>query len=272
MGCMVKRKKQKRYRRNDEELIQALAERIQLLKDRLAVRKRKEVAATKKKKEQSPYRFSPTWVASHREKVGVSAADYAELVEVAPLTIYNWEKGRSRPRAAQLARLAEVRQLSRVEALEQLGLGGPSEPPAWFSPEWLAGHRKRLGLSAAEYGSQVGVTGQSVYSWESGRTTPRSGPLAALDELRALTKKDVWKRLGKAEQDGHGLRFSPGWVTRHRAKLELSAADYGELVGVSALTIYNWEKGKTRPGSQRLEALADVRKLSKREAWGELGY
>jgi DNA-binding transcriptional regulator YiaG len=268
---MAKRKKQKRYRRNDEELIQGLVDRIKLIKERQAGRKRKaEVAA--KKREQPTHRFSPQWVAAHREKVGVSAADYAELVDVAPLTIYNWEKGRSRPRAAQLERLAEVRRLSRAEALEQLGIGGPSKPPAWYSPEWLRGHRERLSLSAADLGKLVGVTGQSVYSWEAGRTTPRSDPLAELEDVRGMTKKEAWKRLGKSEEAMNGPRFSPGWVAKHRAKLELSAADYGELVGVAALTVYNWEKGRSRPRSKQLTALADVRKMSKREAWAELGY
>jgi DNA-binding transcriptional regulator YiaG len=62
------------------------------------------------------------------------------------------------------------------------------------------------------------------------------------------------------------LRFSPGWVEAHRHRLQLSAADYGELVGVSALTIYNWEKGRTRPRQQQLAAWAEVRTLGKRDA------
>ena len=62
------------------------------------------------------------------------------------------------------------------------------------------------------------------------------------------------------------LRFSPGWVEAHRHRLQLSAADYGHLVGVSALTIYNWEKGKTKPRQQQLAAWAEVRTLGKRDA------
>ncbi len=61
-------------------------------------------------------------------------------------------------------------------------------------------------------------------------------------------------------------RFSPGWVEAHRHRLQLSAADYGDLVGVSALTIYNWEKGKTKPGQPQLAAWAEVRTLGKRDA------
>lgn len=36
----------------------------------------------------------------------MSAADYAKLVGVSPQTIYNWEKGKTRPRKEQIARLS----------------------------------------------------------------------------------------------------------------------------------------------------------------------
>ena len=66
-------------------------------------------------------------------------------------------------------------------------------------------------------------------------------------------------------------RFSPGWLRKHRAKLGLSAADYARLVGVAGLTIYNWEKGKSRPRQAQLEALAAVRALGVREALERIG-
>lgn len=72
------------------------------------------------------------------------------------------------------------------------------------------------------------------------------------------------------ESSHAGRRFAPSMVKKHRAKLELSAADYGKLVGVSLITVYNWEKGKSRPQAAQLESLAAVRKLGKREAWARL--
>ena len=33
-------------------------------------------------------------------------------------------------------------------------------------------HREKLGLSAAGYGSLVGVTGQTICNWEQGRNRP----------------------------------------------------------------------------------------------------
>jgi DNA-binding transcriptional regulator YiaG len=69
---------------------------------------------------------------------------------------------------------------------------------------------------------------------------------------------------------GPPLRFSAKGLRSHRQRLGISAADYAALVGVSALTIYNWEKGKTRPQSSQLEKLAAVRGMGKREAWQKL--
>jgi len=66
-------------------------------------------------------RFSPTWLRAHRAKLGLSAADYARLVGVSGLTIYNWEKGQNKPRAAQLEKLAEVRGLGKREAIARIG-------------------------------------------------------------------------------------------------------------------------------------------------------
>ncbi|MEM9417843.1 MAG: helix-turn-helix domain-containing protein [Planctomycetota bacterium] len=65
-------------------------------------------------------RFSPGWVKKHREKLGISAADYGKLAGVSGLTIYNWEKGESSPREKQLLAWGEIRSLGKREALKRL--------------------------------------------------------------------------------------------------------------------------------------------------------
>ena len=76
------------------------------------------------------------------------------------------------------------------------------------------------------------------------------------------------KRLEKpaAEATTEGVRFSARSVKSQRDRLGLSAADYALLVGVSPLTIYNWEKGKSRPRAEQLAALVALRGIGKREA------
>jgi DNA-binding transcriptional regulator YiaG len=82
--------------------------------------------------------------------------------------------------------------------------------------------------------------------------------------LERQEKKRV--RTEKPAAPAEGVRFSPKWLKAHRNKIGLSAADYGELIGVSGLTIYNWEQGKAKPRDKSLAALASIRGLGKREA------
>jgi DNA-binding transcriptional regulator YiaG len=68
-------------------------------------------------------RFSPTRLAAHRAKLGLSAAVYGKLAGVSGQTIYHWEQGKARPRAAQLESLASVRDLGRRETANLLESG-----------------------------------------------------------------------------------------------------------------------------------------------------
>lgn len=64
-----------------------------------------------------------------------------------------------------------------------------------FRAAGMAANRKRLGLSAADFGLLVGATGQSVYAWEQGKSKPRGKNLAAIAALRGIGKREVAKRL-----------------------------------------------------------------------------
>ena len=81
-----------------------------------------------------PVRFSARSVKSQRERLGLSAADYAKLVGVSPLTIYNWEHGKSRPRKEQFAALVAVRGIGKREALAKLELFEAKEKKAASKP------------------------------------------------------------------------------------------------------------------------------------------
>jgi DNA-binding XRE family transcriptional regulator len=98
----------------------------------------------------------------------------------------------------------------RVQALEQmvgrLGRNVKKVTPAAaageegatnlrFSAKGFATQRKRLGLSAAEMGKLIGVTGQSVYQWEGGNTRPRASQLPAIAALRGMGKKQAAAKL-----------------------------------------------------------------------------
>jgi len=67
-----------------------------------------------------------------------------------------------------------------------------------------------------------------------------------------------------------GLRFRVAGFANLRKKLGLSAADMGQLIGVSAQSVYHWETGKSRPRAAQLAAISAVRKLGRREVAARL--
>ena len=71
----------------------------------------------------------------------------------------------------------------------------PRKPRVRFSGKALQMHRKRLGLSADNYGKLIGVSGLSIYNWEKEEARPREGSVAALMQIRGIGKREAGKRL-----------------------------------------------------------------------------
>ena len=78
--------------------------------------------------------------------------------------------------------------------------------------------------------------------------------IAALKRELAAIKKEVFflrsqekRRAGSrpSAELAEGARFSAAGVKSHRARIGFSAAEYAAILGVSALTVYNWEHGKS---------------------------
>ena len=95
---------------------------------------------------------------------------------------------------------------------------------------------------------------------------------AGLSRQVAYLERQERKRVAKGvpKANAEGKRFSLRGLMAHREKLDLSAADYAGLVGVTGQTIYNWEQGKSKPRDEQLASLVAVRGLGKREAWKRL--
>jgi DNA-binding transcriptional regulator YiaG len=73
-----------------------------------------------------------------------------------------------------------------------------------------------------------------------------------------------------ASEEGPKRRYSAKRLAAHRAKLGLSAENYGRLCGVTGQTIYKWEQERARPQAAQLETLARIRGIGIREALARL--
>lgn len=120
---------------------------------------------------------------------GLKKTSSVQKAEVSALRrkVYDLEK-----RLKSLSRGRSV--AAKSAAVQKVNLP-EAESRVRFSAKGLATNRRRLGLSAADFGLLVGATGQSIYQWESGKTQPRSKSLAAIVELRAIGKKEAVERL-----------------------------------------------------------------------------
>jgi DNA-binding transcriptional regulator YiaG len=109
---------------------------------------------------------------------------------------------------AQLER--HVALLMRQLARQQVGtaaLGdGSSSTKNRFVAKGLRSHRSRLGLSANDFGRLVGVSANSVYAWEQGKSAPRKEQLAKIAALRGVGKREAAKRLEMIRRAPHGSR------------------------------------------------------------------
>lgn len=106
--------------------------------------------------------------------------------------------------AALKRRIADLEK-QQVQVRKQAVKSNPEMAPeanaaVRFSAKGLAKHRLRLGLSAADFGTLLGVSAQSVYNWEAGKTRPREEQLMAIAALRGLGKRKALAQLATAAE------------------------------------------------------------------------
>jgi DNA-binding transcriptional regulator YiaG len=138
----------------------------------------------------------------------------AEIARLARKEVRGNSEGLKKAVASQRAEITSLKR--RIQSLEAIvkrlakSPGGsparprpaaPSEPAGSdstglrFRAQGMAANRKRLALSAADFGLLVGATGQSIYAWESGKAKPRPQALVAIAALRGMGKREAETKL-----------------------------------------------------------------------------
>lgn len=90
-------------------------------------------------------------------------------------------------------------------------------------------------------------------------------------QVRRLAKAGGGRAASAAPSDedgdqGRQIRYSAKSLASQRRRLGLSAASLAKLLGVSALSVYKWESGSTRPRRKQIEAIAQLRGMGRRDA------
>lgn len=71
-------------------------------------------------KKSRSFKFNAGRFAELRRKWGITQVQMAQLIGVSSISVLNWEKGTSNPRAAQLDRIAPIMKLGKRQVLQQL--------------------------------------------------------------------------------------------------------------------------------------------------------
>jgi len=66
------------------------------------------------------FRFSSKGLASHRRRLGLSAAECGVLLGASDQSVHNWEQGRTQPLARHLPAIASLRGMSKKDATARL--------------------------------------------------------------------------------------------------------------------------------------------------------
>lgn len=102
--------------------IAALKGRMQTLERQLAKGSKQPRAesAQEPEEEGQSLRFRPDGLKKHRQRLGLTAVDVAKILGCSTLSVYNWESGKTRPRAKQLQAIAQLRTMGKKEAAKRL--------------------------------------------------------------------------------------------------------------------------------------------------------
>jgi len=90
----------------------------------------------------------------------------------------------------------------------------PAAAAAAIRPRFVAkgvrSQRKRLGLSATDYGNLLGVSAQSIYNWEHELASPRDEQLTKLAALRGIGKREAAARLKQLRSGKDAVKRKTG--------------------------------------------------------------
>jgi DNA-binding transcriptional regulator YiaG len=122
-------------------------------------------------------------------------------------------------------------------------------------------------LSRKEIRSQVAATKNTTTQYRR-HIAALKRQVARLERQFALLSRKVLdtSQPASATLTGTRPRFVAKGLRSQRKRLDLSAAEYGKLLGVSAQSIYNWERELASPRNEQLSRLAGLRGIGKREA------
>lgn len=136
-----------------------------------------------------------------------------------------------------------------------------------FRADGLRSHRSKLGLSAQDYGTLVGVSGLTIYAWEAGKAKPRQAQLGKLASVRGIGKREALKRL---ELMGVTKKQSRGSYEQTAEEFVLSLAKGRGATSADINKAWS-ESGRRGKADNTLSLMVKNRQLKREKLKGQRG-
>ncbi|HUR87989.1 MAG TPA: helix-turn-helix domain-containing protein [Ramlibacter sp.] len=121
----------------------------------------------------------------------------------------------------------------------------------------VRGETEALKKASSHYRGEIAELKRRIQSLEQQLKRVAKGATRAAPASAAAASDDA---------NGGQIRYSAKSLRSQRRRLGLSAAALAQLLDVSALSVYKWESGNTRPRQKQIEAIAALRNIGRREA------
>jgi DNA-binding transcriptional regulator YiaG len=125
-------------------------------------------------------------------------------------------------------------------------------------------------LARKEIRAQTGATAKAVAQYRRDIAKLKRQLREQDRKIANLSRRQPQHEGAEPADENGNVRFSARSAKAQRRRTGLSAADYAKLVGVSPITIYNWENGKSRPRKEQFASLVALRGVGKRAAQAQL--
>lgn len=182
-------------------------------------------------------------IRSVRNEHGLTQKEFAEVLDVSPTTVSNWEQGETNPSQERVEQIQDLDPSSDED-------GEEDDSDASISGDDIKQIRTDLDLSQSELAEELGVSAGTVSNWERGESSPGSDNQEQIEDLAEQADAD-----GDGDED---VTFSAEDLKELREEKDLSQSELADELGVSAGTISNWERGK---GSVSESALENIKEL-----------
>ena len=198
--------------------------------------------------------FTPDFIKSNRERLGMTKKELADACHVSLGAIWRWESGESYPQIRCRKPLLDI--LSRSDpyppSQNTPAKQNPNDLSSILTPKFIKFNRERRGMAQKELANLIGVSETAICSWESGLHKPQLLHHEIL--LDILSDSNPYH----IKPEDKSSILTPKFIKSNRIRRGMTQKELADLTNVSSSNVCSWESGKLYPNIKHHEILLEI--------------